>query len=641
MPITLGSNIPALLAQRRLSESTQGLRTTFERLSSGLRINHAADDAAGLAVSESLKADTRVYVQSVRNFNDGLSLLNVADSAIDSLSNIVIRIKELAEQASNGVYGAGQRAALDKEAQKLSEEYFRIASSTRFNDLNLFSGSFGSLKLQGGYGQNGGIAAALGGAVGNGSFTSLGQAVGVGSATQDLESRDLNGDGILDLVGSGADGSFNTISVSLGNGDGSFRYNTINVPGTGTRSDVTLGDVNGDGIFDIVAAGSHGGPNISIDVLLGNGDGTFSAAQSYVETGIGTLTVNDIALADVNSDGLLDLGYTGNDSAGGRYVAVRLGQANGTFGARSTSTVGLGTGSSIKFEDLNGDNVLDMIAAGNDGAGRVDVRLGNGDGTFRVATTYANEGNTSTDVSLADLNSDGILDMVSGGFGGGSARVTVRLGNGNGTFGAASSYAAGGAAAVASFALGDLSGDGILDLISLDTSGTGTLRFGNGDGSFGAATAVTGEAGGSSKVLFTDANGDGVLDFLSAGTGGGGVITVRLGNSTSGVGKLLDFSLRTRADALGAIAPLDRKLSQLSVQRGIIGAFQSRVATAVNTLQTSTENFQTAYSRITDADTAEEAAKLVKGKILQQAATAVLTQANSQPKIALTLLKDK
>jgi flagellin len=137
MPITIGSNINSLVAQRRLAESSVQLTATFERLASGQRINRASDDAAGLAISDSLKSQARVYTQGIKNLNDGLSLLNIADSVIEQLSGITTRLTELAAQAAKGSYSHVQRKALDAEAQALSDEYFRIKQSATFNRLSL------------------------------------------------------------------------------------------------------------------------------------------------------------------------------------------------------------------------------------------------------------------------------------------------------------------------------------------------------------------------------------------------------------------------------------------------------------------------------------------------------------------------
>ena len=100
--ITINTNIASLTTQRNLGNTTNALSRSFERLSSGLRINRAGDDAAGLAIADSLRSDKTVYSQGIRNLNDGLSLLNVADASLNELTNITLRIQELAEQASNG-----------------------------------------------------------------------------------------------------------------------------------------------------------------------------------------------------------------------------------------------------------------------------------------------------------------------------------------------------------------------------------------------------------------------------------------------------------------------------------------------------------------------------------------------------------
>ena len=139
------------------------------------------------------------------------------------------------------------------------------------------------------------------------------------------------------------------------------------------------------------------------------------------------------------------------------------------------------------------------------------------------------------------------------------------------------------------------------------------------------------------SVRARDFNGDGVLDILTTDKNSD-TASVLLGSTREGVNPLLNFSLKTKSESLQALAPLDRKLDSLNAQRGYIGAFQSRLDVASNVLQVSTENFRAAESRIRDADIAKEAAELVRTQILQQAASAVLAQANQQPALALQLL---
>lgn len=141
MPITIGSNISSLQAQRRLGLSTDALGKTYERLSSGLRINRASDDAAGLAIADSLKADQRIASVAIRNANDGISTIAIADSALGEIGQVLSRLAELAEQSANGVYSVSQRSALANEFVALASEIERIAVTTEFNGVKLLSGT--------------------------------------------------------------------------------------------------------------------------------------------------------------------------------------------------------------------------------------------------------------------------------------------------------------------------------------------------------------------------------------------------------------------------------------------------------------------------------------------------------------------
>lgn len=140
MPITINTNIASLNAQRRLGNSTGALQKTFERLSSGLRIVRAADDAAGLAIADALRADQRVASVAIRNANDGVSLVSIADGALSEIGNVLSRMAELSEQSANGVLSVTQRSALQNEFSALGSEIERIAVTTEFNGLRLLSG---------------------------------------------------------------------------------------------------------------------------------------------------------------------------------------------------------------------------------------------------------------------------------------------------------------------------------------------------------------------------------------------------------------------------------------------------------------------------------------------------------------------
>jgi flagellin len=140
MAITLGTNIASLQAQRRLAVSSGKLSATFERLSSGQRINRASDDAAGLAIADALRADQRVASVAIRNANDGISTIAIADSALGEIANVLTRMAELSEQSANGVFSTVQRSALANEFVALASEIERIAITTEFNGVKLLSG---------------------------------------------------------------------------------------------------------------------------------------------------------------------------------------------------------------------------------------------------------------------------------------------------------------------------------------------------------------------------------------------------------------------------------------------------------------------------------------------------------------------
>ena len=148
MAITINTNVASLNAQRNLGSTQQSLSGNLGRLSTGLRINTAADDAAGLAISEKLKSQIRSLSQAERNANDGVSLLQTAEGAMNEVSGIMSRMRELAVQSANGTLGDTERGFLDDEFQALSAEIDRIADVTEFNGQNLLDGSASGLSLQ-------------------------------------------------------------------------------------------------------------------------------------------------------------------------------------------------------------------------------------------------------------------------------------------------------------------------------------------------------------------------------------------------------------------------------------------------------------------------------------------------------------
>lgn len=620
MTIRIGSNISALQANRRLSESTDHLARVFERLSSGQRINRASDDAAGLAVATSLGVDRRVYNRGLRNISDGISLLNIADSALDQLSSTVIRIRELATQSASGSLSREQRMSLDAEAQALVAEFDRIADSTEFNGLNIFDGTIDLLGIQAGYGLDGAVFSALGGNLADGTFDLTQYQSTSASGLNELV--DINNDGNLDLLTQGG-----ALYVAYGNGDGTFQeQQTILL--NGNSNAVSIGDVNNDGNIDIVKGVG------AIEIYLGQGDGTFVEGASYSIGG----WLERVEFGDFNGDGNLDVIYGHYDIT--EDFEIRLGNGDGTFGSESS----LGSFSTLlpndlQVGDVNGDGSLDFVSIGTQGAGEgagaeLRVHLGNGDGTFTESASVA--AGLAQSLLVADFNGDGRDDLIETGNG----HLSIRLGQADGTLGSATSIDTG--TSGYRLALGDFNGDGLSDFAVMgiaDANRKVQIFNGDGAGSFSAGYSwVTEDLFSTTfpRILLGDLDGDATDDIVLAG--GNLTMASYLANTKSGLNPFFDIDLSSQYGARSALAPLENLLNQLSTHRGEIGAFQSRLGSALNTLSATQENYAAAESRIRDVDISFESAELVRLSILQEAAAAVLAQANTQPEIAVSLL---
>ena len=152
MGLRVNTNVASINAQRNLSQVNEKLAGNFRRLATGLRISTAADDAAGLAISERLRSQVRSLDQAKRNANDGISLVQTAEGALGEVSNIMGRLRELAVQSANGTVSNNDKETLDEEFQSLVNEINRIGASTEFNDIKLLDGSQSSVTFHIGFG---------------------------------------------------------------------------------------------------------------------------------------------------------------------------------------------------------------------------------------------------------------------------------------------------------------------------------------------------------------------------------------------------------------------------------------------------------------------------------------------------------
>jgi hypothetical protein len=287
----------------------------------------------------------------------------------------------------------------------------------------------------------------------------------------------------------------NTVSVLLGNGNGTFQTAQNFASGSNPHS-VAVGDLNGDGLPDLAVANRNSG---TVSVLLGNGNGTFQAAQNFA---MGDAP-RSVSVGDLTGDGRLDLAVANYFS---NTVSVLVGNGNGTFQAVQNFATGSGP-ESVALGDVNGDGRLDL-AVTNKASDTVSVLLGNANGTFLAAQSFAT-GDGPVSVSVGDVNRDGRLDLTVANLNDNS--VSVLLGNGNGTFQTAQNFATGTQPRFVS--VGDVNGDGRLDLaVANASSNTVSVLLGNGNGTFRAAQNFATEVGPSS-VAVGDVNGDGRPDL--------------------------------------------------------------------------------------------------------------------------------
>jgi hypothetical protein len=387
---------------------------------------------------------------------------------------------------------------------------------------------------------------------------------------------DFLGDGKLDLVVANHDS--NDVSLLAGDGNGVFEApRDVSQVGLGNGA-IVAADFNGDGVTDLAVAHPFGASLHTIDILLNNGDGTFRKSISLTPSG----SVAGMVAGDFNGDGKMDLAVSTTDGSSNPVIAVFLGNGNGTFkkAIDSLSTNGL---SSLAVGEFNGDTSLDLVGVDN-ADNLVDVLLGNGNGTFQAAINVAT-GKHPTAVAVADFNGDGNADLAV--TNNGDSTVGVLFGNGNGTFGTQTTYAVSGGETNVTAA--DLNGDGHPDLVvayNAPLKPNVDVLLNKGDGTFAKAVAyfAGGPATDPVTVAVADITGDGKLDIVTVNhegsNGAGNDVSVLAGKGDGTFAAAINYTVGGLPDA-GTIGDFNRDghVNDVAVTNGTVTVLLSQTST--------------------------------------------------------------
>jgi flagellin len=619
MAMTINTNVVSLNAQRNLGLSGNSLGTTMQRLSSGLRINSAKDDAAGLAIAERMNAQAKGLAVAARNANDGISLAQTAEGALGKMGDMLQRMRELAVQSSNATNSADDRKALQAEVNQLRSEIDRVAKTTTFNGQKILDGSFsgGVFQVGAGAGDNitvGGITNAKADALANVKYGSNVTANVKASSITNLDeikagtlSLRIGSDKAIDL---GAIGEASTGQERLGQVVAAINNKTAD---TGVTAFLVAGKVEGDYTVELRSSSekgvsltgfSAGTTGVGLSATLG-----LASAQS---------TPYDTAIASIDKLLALDtLGTTISttlrvqDLEIVRNQAVAVGTAfAGSYATDITSAIASYVTAATAEMWLASGSPPSSTNQGNAATTAAHMADGNlvweRDGNAGYGSTIASITNVHTALEtlktalqtqkdkLQTANLKGVTDDI--------------------------------AALDSDVTHTDLTAG--ISALEGKLVAAGVLPTG---GKLGvpavSATSKPEDLKAAKDMAVADAN------YLIAS--GFGIKTAQV-TDHKGVDKI---DIGTQAGAWEALKSIDSALDQVNAARGTLGALQTRFEKTVENIDIMNENISAARGRIVDADFASETANLSRAQILQQAGTAMVAQANQLPQNVLSLLR--
>lgn len=698
MALVINTNVASLNAQRQLMSSGNTLDRATERLSSGMRINSAKDDAAGLAIANRMTSQVRGLDQAIRNANDGVSLIQTAEGALSESTNILQRMRELSVQSANGIYNASDRQTLNAEVKQLVSELDRIAKTTAFNGQNLLDGKMGKVELQVGSAANQTVtlkvpamdAKTLG--MGSTSVDLMGGASNINALTGDLVLREgsilINGQSIIkgtdefNGAGSGAVNSDQALIDHINKNVNGVTASTYAVAsataaGTGITADgdkitVTLQNLDG-----TTSAIDIGGPSSNLSELV--------EKMNAASGGKFSVSVNDDGKVAVSAENVSSLTVSGT-FAGTTTVADVLGADIGTA-ANARITLKADNDDPVTVTRGSGGTLSQLTALGfreNDKAGTVEgyaVGTGNlaagdlkingvgvpattstaADGVLAAKVAAINSVSDQTGVTataftsmVLDFSATQITSIAGGAIGVNGVDVTLDA-NPTSLAALAKNFndqtdKTGITATVSGTRL-ILEGNVGQIAFGADTGGTNTVttvltdansalvQFGSGDTALADVDDAATLAAGGIRLTSNNGNPISVEHKNAAARTLTGLLDSNAGAGGAFGSAIASISIDTAANAQKAIKVIDNALTTISDVRSELGAVNNRLDFTISNLSNISEKTSSARSRITDADFAAETAALSRSQVLQQAASAMLAQSNARPQQVLSLLR--
>jgi len=685
MPQIINTNIASINAQRNLDKSQAENQTALQRLSSGLRINSAKDDAAGLAISTRFSAQVQGLKVAIRNASDGVSLAQVAEGALGSMTDNLLRIRDLALQASNATNSSQDRKALNEEVQQLITEIERVADQTTFNGTKLLDGSFTDVTFQIGANEGEDVSFGIEGTNVNqlGTSPTDGISSSPGSTTATpavaaLEAGDLVINGIEVGASSGVDDAFSSSNNALSAISKAAAINAVSDQ-TGVAATIQGTFVDGNAFNSADVTG-----NITINGIAINVETRANLSETVNLTAIAATVNNFTGQTGVEAI------FSGNPTEG-----IQLRAADGrnivlADGTAATNAIGLADGAAAPGETYTGSYTL----VSDDGS------------PIDIDTTTGNINNAGLAVGSYSGNNSGVVSQPSPAAALSAGDIVINgvpVGPTLSTFDTASTTNSDQSAIAKAEAINRVSEQtGVIANVNANIVNAGGISTGANAGSFeindvqidisvGATatatdiqnaviTAVNNKAGqsgvraeafGAEYRLVADdgrnidlSNYTGItagnLGLPAAGTTQGTIslessgkisletLTGNIGNSGFEVGDygagengilVKNVDVSTVAGAIAALDAVDNALNTINLQRANLGAIQNRFESTIQNQQIAAENLSASNSRIKDADFAAETAELSRTQVLQSAGLSILTQANAQPQNVLQLLQ--